>query len=175
MDSTEEQQKEILRVLQELKSAPALNGAFDRLVVSVEQIKSTQGTLCGDLNNVMVKQAEARQTLDEMHVALYHPDTGIYKRINDTTSADENQEEHIERLEKQAGNLDKELNKHNERIIEVESVQDDLQLVAGNRMEHLDSAVKMQKNVKKLLWALLAASSALLIKQFGPMILAILL
>ena len=88
---TEEEHEEILRIVRQLKESPAMNGDFTKLVSSVEHIRTTQSGMCTDINVVMVKQEEAKVVVDEMHVALYHPDNGIYKRINDSVAQDQSQ------------------------------------------------------------------------------------
>lgn len=165
---TEDENEEILKIVRQLKNSPAMNGEFIKLVSSVEHIKTTQSKMCTDVNVVMVKQKEARGKLDEMHEALYHPDTGIYKRIGDSMASDESQEEHLERLETTQNILDSSIDEHNVRIIEIEGTQKDLKKVAGDRMENLDSVVKMNKNTKKLFWAGTIAVVAFIVKEILP-------
>jgi hypothetical protein len=172
MDSTEE--KEILRLLKELKASPAMNGAFEGLLLSVNEIKSTQGKMCTDLNNVIIRQKQAGKKLDKMSEALYHPDRGIYKRINDTISSDDDHEEDIDALETKAETLEKQVYKHGAKIRELEIARGDLKKVAGERLENLDSAVQMNNNWRKLFWALGIGGAGLLLKEIVPFIIALL-
>lgn len=174
MTTEQEKYEELLRVVKEIKNSPAMNGAFDKLTESVEHIKNTQGKMCNDMNVLMVQQQEAKVVQDEMHTALYHPDNGIYKRINDSTMVDSNQEQHLGRLEKSQSDLNKEISKHHDRLVQVESTNENLKTVAGPRLENLDSVVKMNKNTKKLFLAGIGALIAFIIKEFGPTIISLL-
>lgn len=149
---TEEEQKEVLQIVKEIQLLVNTNKNFDKLSLSLEDIK---------------------EKLNEISKALYDPDRGIYKRINDTNAADDDQEEHLDRLEDDQESFLDILNKHNNRLLEIEQAQEDLKKIAGGRMEHLDSAIKMNKNTKKLLWVGLSALVAIAIKEFWPSILAI--
>ena len=168
---TEDEQEEILQIVRLLQKSPAMNGEFIKLTESVEHIKSTQNRVCTDVNIVIVKQQEAREKLDDMHEALYHPDTGIYKRINDSSAVDHNQQEHIGRIEKAQDDFNNAVELHDDRINNLEDTDGDLKKVAGDRLQHLDSAVKMEKNTKKLLWAGAAAVGAFVFKEIGPALL----
>lgn len=171
---TDDELNEILQTVRQIKNSPAMNGAFDSLVASVEHIKNTQNKMVTDVNTVMIKQKESSEKLKELHEALYDPDIGIYKRINDSIIVGINQENHLQKLDEQTEELHEEIETQSERIISLESTNNDLKEVAGARMEYLDSVVKMDKNIKKLFWAGIAAIGAFVLKELGPAILTLL-
>lgn len=171
---TDDELNEILETVRQIKNSPAMNGGFVNLVKSVEHIKNTQSNMATDVNTVMIKQEESGNKLKELHEALYDPDIGIYKRINDSISMGISQEDHLRRLDEQSEELQDEIGGHSDRIVELETTRNNLKEVAGERLEHLDSVVKMDKNTKKLFWAGVAAVGAFVLKELGPAILALL-
>ena len=171
---TEEEYAEILRIVRELKNSPAMNGEFVKLTESVEHIRSTQGKMCTDVSLVVVHQKEARAKVEDIHVALYHPDNGIYRRLTDAITVDNGQNEHSAAIEKKQEALDGSMEEHDDRISSCETLKTDLHIVGGERLEHLDSVVKLDKNTRKLFWAVAFGLGAFLLKEFGPVLLALL-
>lgn len=150
---TDEEHEEILRIVRQIQNSPVMNGDFLKLTKSVEHIRTTQGQMCTDMSVVISKQKEARGKIDDLYEAMYNPDKGIYKRISDTASADDSQNNQIKSLEEKQTELESAVDGHGTALHTVESTQDDLRKVAGERMEHLDSVVKTHKNTRRLVWA----------------------
>lgn len=135
-----------------------MNGAFDKLVDSVSDLNSK-------MQIMMHKQQENSLKIQETHEALYEPDTGIYKRINDAAARDKSHYRDIKDLEEKTENIEKTLDEHDTKIIEINSSQQSLRNVAGERFEHLDGAIQVQKNTKKILWTILVALIGLFTKE----------
>ena len=167
-----EKEEEILGLLKAIKDSPAMNGAFENLVSSVNDIKTNQGEMRGDVNVIIMKQKEHDKTLSEMHHALYDPDKGVYKRVNDVRTeaddhvetCDELHEKHTEKQEE----LDSRVDSHDVRIALAEESDKDLKDIAGNSFQHLDSAISLNKNGKKLFWGFILVALSLLLKELWP-------
>jgi hypothetical protein len=172
---TEDEYKEILEVVKSIKNSPAMNGAFDKLVTSVEEIGKTQTEMAMDVKLMKSQQEESMNRIQELHDVIYDPDLGIYKRINDSINVGLNQEDHLKNIDEKIETVNHEALQTNERLIKVESTREDLVEVAGERMENLDSTIKMNKNINKLIWAGVFAVGAFILKELGPTILALLL
>lgn len=172
---TEEKFNEILEIVKSIQNSPAMNGAFDKLVSSVEDIKNSQNQVASDVSLVKLKQEESNKRIEELYNAIYDPDLGIYKRINDSINVGLNQEDHLKRIDDKLGGIDGEIINHNSRLAEVETTRENLIDVAGERLENLDSTIKMNKNVNKLFWAGVAAVAGFILKELGPTLLGLLL
>jgi len=172
-----DKEEEILALLKDIKASPAMNGAFDGLVKSVGEIKDSQNNMSLDLGIIKERQNEVRPKVFEMHEAIYNPDNGIYKRIGDLKNHANDHAESCDKLHDMHMRKDEEhdhvLQQYDTRIRIAESVDDDLQKIGGPRLRHLDSTVTLNKNSKKVFWALLVAAAGLIAKELWPWIITL--
>jgi chaperonin cofactor prefoldin len=153
-----ESNEKIIALLEQIKSSPMMNGAFDKLVSSVDSLNS-------NMQIMMVKQQENSKKIQETHEALYDPDTGIYKRITDAAFRDKTHVRDIKELEEKSEEIEKAVEEQATKISELDSTQQSLKKVAGDRLEHLDGAIQIQKNTKKLFWTMLVAFVGVFAKE----------
>lgn len=74
--STLEAQDRILVKLDERLQAPVLNGGFETLLTKVQNIEHIQEQLNKD------QQSQCKK-IDDIHVAIYDPDKGLYSKVKD--------------------------------------------------------------------------------------------
>lgn len=137
------------QVLQEirdtLKKSPALNGGFDRLLVTVEFIKE--------------KQEETTDELKKMNLSLYNPETGVHTRLQ---SLEVHLKHQNEILSNHMHNDIKELEAVNESLSALVDKHDATDIVinrlkqtVGPNLESLDAIVKFRNSFDKLYWLLI--------------------
>jgi hypothetical protein len=163
MPSAQQEEKEILSLLREIKNSPAMNGEFHELVNKVNEIKDIQGKIVSDLNSVMIKQDETKEKIGEIGQALYNPDDGIYRRIQDTKNISAGLVDEIRELSESTKS-------YSSRLMMVENLENSLKKIGGQGLEHLDGAVRLNKNTNKVLWAFLLAAIAIIVKALWPLI-----
>lgn len=136
-------------VLQEirdtLKKAPALNGGFDRLIVTVDFIKE--------------KQEESIAKIDVVHNSLYTPVSGVHSKL-----------QAIEATVSQQGKDMSDLAETVEELVEFKKASEAtntlLKQTAGEKLEHLDAVVKFRNNFDRLYWLLVTGVLTSLGKVF---------
>lgn len=142
------------QILQEirdaLKKAPALNGGFDRLIVTVDFIKE--------------KQEESIGKIDAVHESLYTPGSGIHSKLQALESTVFQQGKEMNNL----SNSVDELSKFKEATDKSLGL---LKRTAGNEMENLDAVVKFKSNFDKLYWLLVTGVLTSLGKVFWDLFL----
>lgn len=139
---------EILKELREIKNKPALNGGFDKLVVTIE--------------NMEEKQEEMKMDLKEIKQSLYDPEKGLYakgqkiesgmEKINNKFDATGKEIEHhyeeYELFEKEARNNFKELDK-------ILKATQKLEKIAGENFEKIQQLIDLDVKIKRLFWLLI--------------------
>lgn len=153
-------QEEILKELKEIKSKPALNGGFDKLVVTVENIKE--------------KQIETTDEIKDLKKSLYEPEKGLFsktqkiesdiKNSNDNFKKnDENLDEHFENDKKFQEKIQQSL----EKLDTVSETAKKLQSITGGvDLKKLEQIINLDEKIKKMFWLLLTA----VISTFGKFI-----
>lgn len=127
-----------------LKKAPALNGGFDRLLFSVENIKE--------------KQAETSEHLKKINESLFDPDDGVHARLKVIEITGEQQKQvlllhtavDVKELEKIAEYMEE----FKEKQQETDQVLVKLKQTAGSNLENLEAVVKFRNNFDRLYWLL---------------------
>jgi len=131
---------ELKDIKETLRRAPAMNGGFDRLLVSVENIK------------------EQQKEVSEKIERLYDPESGTFARL---ASIEQNVKTHKEAL-------DKHKQEHTDNVgitSKNKIVIDRLQSVAGEHLDDLDAILKFRKNFDKLYWLMIAGITSTVIKM----------
>jgi hypothetical protein len=136
---------EILQEIRDtLKKAPALNGGFDRLLFSVENIKE--------------KQAETTEHLKKINESLYDPDEGVHARLKVIEMTGEQQKQvlvnHVAIDAKELEKIAESFEEFKEKQAETDIVLNKLKQTAGVNLENLDAVVKFRNNFDRLYWLL---------------------
>lgn len=129
-------------------NSPALNGGFDRLVVTVGQIKE--------------RQDEAIEKIDDLSKALYQPKEGLYSKVQaleyDVQTVNKTMTDHFEKDEKNFVEFNASITKLEDNIEMIDksiSTTEKLKKIAGNDLEDINDLVRLKRNVTKILWALI--------------------
>ena len=154
--SEEQLLAEIRDIKSTLKSAPALNGGFDRLVVTVEHIKA--------------KSEETSVQLTKLSEALYDPDSGVHARIKVVEALVESERQLTKLQTDTDAKLLEKLNSSLEEALEAKKVTERLQTIAGTNLEDLDALVQFRKNFNKLYWLLVAGIISSFAKFFWDLL-----
>lgn len=113
-----------------------------RMTLEIEQIKATS--------------EERNKKVTDIHEAIYHPDSGIYRRINSAADKVDQHEKQLKALELKFSNKHTEIE---QRIRPIENINKTLVDVGGERLEKVDQVVKKHDAITKL-WVALALSIA---------------
>ncbi len=149
MSDRDELFREMLeRITKKVESSPALNGGFDKLMVTVEHIKE--------------KQDSTWLKVDKIHEGLYEPDTGLYARVRSvetsTATMAENYEEHIINDEKSMDEINSSLKKIGEISERADEVAKKVKSIAGEELEKLTPIIKARtlfgEITSKAIWLL---------------------
>jgi DNA repair exonuclease SbcCD ATPase subunit len=170
ISSIKEQQKELLDLLLELKNS---SSASEKVIKSLDESNRNQ-------QQILQENSYLRQKVEEIHLSVYDPDRGIYKRINDSLNYHQKNTEDIEDLKKNSEELEEKIetldedltgkiNNHKEEINGLIKESKAIKKIAGDDLEHISSLVWIQKHGKKLLWLGLTSLVTLLITQFGSL------
>lgn len=112
-------------------NSSVLNGGFDKLVYTVDQVK--------------IKQEEAVEKIEELSVALYQPKDGIYSKVQAI--------EHDLSVLKETKEKSKSLHKD---VEDTKNITERLQRIGGKDLEDIEDIVALKKNATKIMWALIS-------------------
>lgn len=156
--------KKIDELLKMLKNAPALNGGFDKLSSSVEEIKECNTKVLYELQLVKTNQDVHNKKIEKLHEDLYNPDTGLYKRVHGAIADNKHQTEDIFTIKEKTYKLEEEAQHFDKKLLNLEEKNKILERVAGKDYEDLRGAISARKNMTRALWIFITASVAGIIK-----------
>jgi uncharacterized protein Yka (UPF0111/DUF47 family) len=140
----EKEKDELLKIFKQIQNSSALNGGFDKLVLTVEHIKK--------------KQEEQSEKLDK----LYDPDTGLFSRVKELENDLQSLDKHFSRyIDNNMQNFDK-IEKKLEKIESVNKTATDaleitkkIQRITGEDLHDLNKTIELQKKISNIYWALI--------------------
>lgn len=152
---------EIASLLQEISTklakAEVLNGGFDRMQAHLEELKQDVGEIRTevykvniDLRTITAQNTEFKQELGKVNEAIYHPDNGIYTRIQKSTSSQTSRD-------KEMVSALKKIDKVEKVIVPIQRTQDELTEIAGRDLKELESIVKTRAMLNKMFWLMVVA------------------
>jgi plasmid maintenance system killer protein len=153
--------------IEEIKSKPIMNGAFDKMTENIEDIKQKQTFLC-------VSHKETEKKVDAIDKSLHDPEIGIFKRLNDSIYKDTEQEKKIKELQRANIKSQEKIENQKIEIIKLKKNDEDLQNITGKRFEKLSTTIKVWKYSKQFLFFLGGGIMTFLISQYGSSIIKIL-
>lgn len=140
-----------------LSKAEVLNGGFDRMQAHLEGLKQDIGEIRtevykvnGDLRTITTQNIEFKQELGKVNEAIYHPDNGIYTRIQKTAFSQDSRDKKMDIALKKIDNVEK-------LIVPLEKTKEELTDIAGKDLKELDSIVKTRAMLNKMFWLMLVA------------------
>jgi chromosome segregation ATPase len=143
------QTRELLeQISKKILNSPALNGGFDKLVVTVGQIKE--------------KQDEAVEKIEKLSVALYQPKEGLYSKMqtleHDLETVNSTIESHFEEDNKELTAISKSIKDLEAQAKDTTKIKDTterLKRIGGEDLQEISDLVNLKKNMTKILWALI--------------------
>ena len=141
--------REILdQINRKVQNSPVLNGGFDKLILTVEYIKEIQDKTANKVENISD--------------ALYEPMTGLFSRVQATEaktgSLEYQMETAAEACTDSVAKIDSVVKGLTAKDDSAQKLQDAsdlnrLRRIAGEDLQNLESAIKLQKSFQKLYWA----------------------
>lgn len=131
------------RVVKKIENSPALNGGFDKLVISVEHIKEKQEEIC--------------DKIDDVDSRLYEPDKGFFARViqieHNTQVIKDNILSHLIQDEE----FQKEIKKTVTETIPDSSkhIIKKLESIGGRDLVELQAIIDFRKSFKRFFWLIM--------------------
>ena len=139
-----------------LSKAEVLNGGFDRMQTHLEGLKQDVGEIRTevykvnvDLRSISMQNTEFKEDLGKVNEAIYHPDNGIYTRIQKTSSSQESRDKKMDTAIQKIENVEK-------IIIPLQRTDQDLINIAGKDLQELQNIVKTRAILNRMFWIMLA-------------------
>jgi len=132
---------------------------LDSISESLSDLKENQEEMKSNQQLLMQEYQYSKSKVDEIHLSVYDPDRGIYRRLNDSLSRLENHEELIEEL--------KENDEENQEILD--SLKDDqkaMKEITGPNYEDLKQIISMQKFFRKFFWVVIPPVIAFILGHY---------
>lgn len=140
-----------------LSKAEILNGGFDRMQAHLEDLKQDVGEIRTevykvnvDLRTITDQNIEFKQELGKVNEAIYHPDNGIYTRIQKTASAQDSRDKKMDTALEKIDNVEK-------IVVPLQRTQGELTEIAGKDLKELESVVKTRAMLNKMFWLMVVA------------------
>lgn len=149
--SDSDRDKKIDELLEIIKKAPSMNGGFTRLQDAVGEIQESNAKVLYELQLVKSNQDVHTKKIDELHNALYEPDSGLYRRVTSALEVNKTQTADITAVKKHTDALSDKLNV-------MEAKHRTLAAVAGEDLKELRSTISTRKNMMRAFWTFTLAA-----------------
>ena len=143
--------EEMIRSINDkVQKAEVLNGGFTELKSSVTDIRHAQIKMEAEIKSIRAHESNLKEKIEEINEAVYDPDNGIYRRINESMTLDKIRDEKIDKA------IDK-IAKVEEILEPIEKTEEDLKKIAGNDLKELQSIVKTRQVIDRMFWIMATA------------------
>lgn len=146
-----------------VSSARVLNQGFDEIREDLSDLKESQIRSEMEIKSMRSNEAIFRQKISDISELLYHPQDGIYKKINDNSLNDKIFEEKLDNAIQKIENIE-------EKIAPFEKTDKELKRITGNNLDELGSIVKTKETINKIFWIILTAFLGASVKIFWDII-----
>ncbi len=147
----DERDKEILAEMsRRLVSSPVLNGGFDKLVLSVENIKKNQ--------------EDTSEKIDKMFETIYNPETGLFTRIYSLEHETKALKTTIDQSEEEDSSYKRKVENEIKDTAEPKDTTKRLKRIAGEDLQELANVISFKKNIAKIYWSMVAVIIVSIIK-----------
>lgn len=133
-----------------LRAAEVLNGGFTEIKEKVSDISLAQIRVELELKNLQNRETSLKEKMDDINVAIYDPDHGIYHRINESITMAKIREEKLDKVSMQIDKLEA-------IITPIDMTDKSLKKIAGDNLQQIDSVVKTRKNLIRMFWIMTTA------------------
>lgn len=135
---------------EKIQHAEVLNGGFTELKNKVNDIHTTQVKMEMEMKSIRVGEIQLKEKVDEINDAIYDPDNGIYRRINESVVLDRQRDQKLEQAVQELKNVQGDL-------APIEKTDEDLKKIAGEDLKELQSIVKTRQIIDRMFWIMLTA------------------
>ncbi len=143
--------EQMLRSINEkIQHAEILNGGFGELKNKVDAIHTTQIKMEMEIKSIRSGEIHLKEKVNEINDAIYHPDNGIYRRINESVVLDKQRDEKLDKAVQELRNVQT-------VIMPMEKTDEDLKKIAGEDLNELQTIVKTRRVVDRMFWVMATA------------------
>lgn len=158
MSGIDNKDKKLDELLDIVKRSAVLNGGFDRLSDSVDDIKESNLKVLFELQVVKENQDAYSEKLEKLHDALYDPDNGLYKRVTESVSTVTAQAKDIEKIKSSQKTIIDDHEDLSEKVDKIETTENHLKIIAGNNLENLHSTISTRTTFVRGVWIVIGAA-----------------
>lgn len=148
--SLESLEEMIRSINDKLQKAEVLNGGFAELKEHVTNIRHAQIKIEAEIKSIRVHELTLKEKIEEINDAIYDPDNGIYRRINESMTLDKIRDEKIDKAILKIAKVE-------EILKPIEKTEDDLKKIAGNDLQELHAIVKTRQVIDRMFWIMTTA------------------
>lgn len=145
-------EKNVDAVLSKIKNAKVLNGGFDTVFEEIQEIKAAQLRVEYEIKFLVDSDNKYQKRISDITDLLYDPDDGIYKRIANATSGDEEARRKLTQLEQRLVGIES-------ILTDMSDISKDIKKIAGDDLGELKSIVGTKNMVNKLFIVLITAAA----------------
>jgi len=130
--------------------AEVLNEGFSELRANVTDIRHTQIKMESEIRSIRAGEANLKNSITEISEAIYDPDNGLYRRINESLTMDKIRDEKLDRAVTKIAKVE-------EILAPIEKTEEDLKKIAGDDLKELQSIVKTRQVIDRMFWIMATA------------------
>lgn len=143
--------EEIIRAINDkVQKAEILNEGFGDLKNNVTDIRHAQIKMESEMKSIRAHESALKEKIQEINEAIYDPDNGIYRRINESITYDKIRDE---KIDKAVENMDK----VKDILKPIEKTEEDLKKIAGDDLKELQSIVRTRQVIDRMFWIMATA------------------
>lgn len=143
--------EEMIRAINDkVQKAEILNEGFGELKSDVMDIRHAQIKMESEVKSIRAHESSLKEKVEEINEAIYDPDNGIYRRINERIAIDKGRDE---KLDKAVGSI----THLGEMLKPLEKTEEDLKKIAGDDLKELQSIVRTRQVIDRMFWIMATA------------------
>lgn len=159
--------EEMLRGMNDkIQRAEILNGGFAEIKSQVNDIRHGQIKMEMEIKSIRVGEQALKEKIGEINDAIYDPDNGIYRRINESITLDKIRDEKFDKAATKIAKVE-------EMIAPIEKTEEDLKKIAGDDLKELQSIVKTRQVIDRMFWIMATALIGGAIKILWDLVVAV--
>ncbi|MFA6049660.1 MAG: hypothetical protein WC761_00415 [Candidatus Paceibacterota bacterium] len=141
--------EEMVRAMNDkIQRAEVLNGGFSEMKAQVTDIRYAQIKMEAEVKSIRAGEASVKESIEEINDAIYDPDNGIYRRINESITYDKVRDEKLDKAVMKLAKVE-------EILAPIEKTEEDLKKIAGEDLKELQSIVKTRQIIDRMFWIML--------------------
>lgn len=143
--------EEMIRAINDkVQKAEVLNDGFAELRSNVTDIRHTQIKMESEIRSIRAGEANLKNSITEISEAIYDPDNGLYRRINESLTMDKVRDEKFDKAVSKIAKVE-------EILAPIEKTEEDLKKIAGDDLKELQSIVKTRQIIDRMFWIMSTA------------------